>query len=129
MNPTIDDRDRVIIARNHAALDRRPGPRVGDWVDFADGKQYRISYIWDFEDGTVREIQTSRGGSWHLGSGYVSFSGGLLLSVKESTLAATEETRSADIWIFHHDLAGAHRAVYMDIPFRVFTCSRAAPRC
>lgn len=103
-----------------AAFDALEGPRVGDFVVFACGTVHRFSYKWD--DG----IQTSREGSWYLGNGYVSFSGGLQPSVKFDTLTLTEEKRDGRFWFFHHDFAEAHRGVDCTIPCQVWRCSLTA---
>ena len=81
MNPTFDDIDAKILSRNMASLDKNQGPRCGDYVVFADGVTRRVSHIWDFQGGSPVMLQTSDGGSWCLGDGYVSFSGTLYRSV------------------------------------------------
>src|SRR5271167_3580103 len=74
----LDDRDAAIVAERMARMDARPGPRVGDFVRFADGVERRISHYWQAEPdmpGWQAGAQTSDGGSWHLGSEGCSFSG------------------------------------------------------
>lgn len=123
MRPTFDEKDEQIRLRNLREFDLRPGPRVGDYVDFSDGVTRRISYVWD--DG----VQTSDGGSWYFGLGYCSFSGGLYPSIKLGTLSLTKEKREGDVWFFHHDFSQAHNGVYTKVPFRVFKCSEPAGEC
>lgn len=113
-----DERDHQIVAARLAALDEREGPRVGDFVIFADGVIRRFSHDWD-EHG----LQTSDGGSWYLGDGYISFSGGLHPTIKRDTLTLAAEHRDAAVWIFHHDMAAAHRGVHVTVPLRVFHCT------
>lgn len=131
-NPGLDERNRYIIECRIAAYAAIDGPRVGDWVDFPGGEKRRISHIWAWADNegdpiTARSIQTSKGGSYHLGNGYVSMSGSLYVGVPASTLHLTDEIRSADAWIFHHDHYTAGNAVHFTAPFRVFTCDQEAP--
>lgn len=114
----LDDRNLAILRRNLEALDKHEGPRVGDFVEFADNVVRRFSHDWE-ENG----LQTSDGGSWHLGNGYLSFSGSLHPTVARETLIQTDETRSGSAWFFHHDFSGASRGVDVVIPLRVFRCS------
>ena len=46
------------------ALDAFAGPRVGDWVDFADGVSRRISYIGETDtEPSMGESPDQRGGT------------------------------------------------------------------
>jgi hypothetical protein len=124
-----DERDAAIVATRTASLDELDGPRVGDYVRFADGTERRISYATPAEWlPEVDSIQTSDGGSWYLGDGYVSFSGGLHPGVERASLTLTDETQRGSVWIFHHDYATAHNGVNASIPFRVYECSLEATR-
>jgi hypothetical protein len=118
---TFDDRDAAIVAEREAELNKREGFRLGDWVRFADDRLRRISHIWP--DG----VQTSDGGSYYLGNGYVSMSGSLYRTVPNESLTLTDETRPGWVWIFHHDMHVAHNGVDVQIPFRVYTCNLPAP--
>lgn len=128
MRPEFDERDAEIRATRLAAFEKIPGPRVGDFIEFADGVTRRISYM-TWEGGP----QTSGGGSWYLGEGWtkeeahVSFSGSLFRSVPPDTLTLTDELRDGLVWFFHHGFAQADNAVHTEIPFRVFRCSLSAP--
>lgn len=121
-----DERDAGIVQERMATLNMIEGPRVGDHVDFADGTHRRISYIWPGEDGEAGSVQTSDGGSYYLGHGYVSMSGSLFTGVKPETLTPTG-TRPGAVWIFHHDFVTAHNGVHTRMPFRVYTCTEPAP--
>ena len=137
MRPTLDDRDREIIATRSAALAARTIPQVGDFVDFANGITRRISHLWpDWPDPT---IQTSDGGSFYLGttgcsvsgSFYLgttgcSFSGGLYPGIPADLFTPTDERREGSAWLFHHDDAEAYNGVYFTVPFRVWRCEQAA---
>lgn len=126
--PKFDERDAEILAERIAEYDARQGPRVGDYVRFADDVTRRISYVWRDEHETVFSVQTSTGGSYYLGKGYVSMSGSLFGGVKPDTLTLTDETRDGGVWFFHHDWHTAHNGVDVTVPFRVFTCSEVATR-
>lgn len=120
---TLDERDQAILAERVAEIDRREGPRVGDFVRYADGVEHRVSHVWgDEADDT---IQTSYGGSFYLGHGYVSFSGGLEPGVKRETLTLTGERKDGRVWFFHHDYATAHNGVDARMAFRVYETSEA----
>ena len=138
-----DERDALIVAARAETYDTIRGPRVGDFVTFADGVTRRISHVWpaDWHDDGIARIQTSdlpggdepcRSGSFYLGDGYISYSGGLHGSVKADTLTETGDGESygtpGTIWIFHHDEWGAGRAVTRSMLFRAFTCTEEAPR-
>src|SRR5262245_11223582 len=93
--PEMDDRDRAILAERVEALNAIDGPRVGDFVKFPGDITRRISYIWgDESELDWYRIQTSNGGSWYLGKGYVSFSGSLYVGVPGTSFYATDETRA-----------------------------------
>jgi hypothetical protein len=126
--PAFDERDAEILAKRSAAYDEIAGPRDGDFVVFADEVTRRISYVWRDERGAAFSVQTSDGGSYYLGDGYVSMSGSLYSGVKPETLTLTDEKRVGRIWFFHHDFHTAHNGVDATMPFRVFTCSEPATR-
>lgn len=130
---TLDDVDGEILARRAERLPVFGRPAVGEFVIFADGVERRISHIWECpadDDGPeVWSIQTSDGGSYHLGDGYVSFSGSLFPGVPGDTLTLDPlKTASGAVWFFHHDVWRAHNGVHAVAPFRVWTCSLEAPR-
>ncbi len=126
MRPVFDDRDAAILEQRTIAYDKRQGPRVGDFVIFADGVTRRVSYIWDWDSDDDTSVQTSDGGSYYLGDGYVSMSGGLYIGVPGKSLTLTDEVRDGRAWFFHHDYHTAHNGVDVSLPFRVFTCDRVA---
>lgn len=121
--PELDDRDQAILAQRRAVLNHYKGVRVGDFVRFADGVVRRVAHIWRDEDGIDFSIQTSNGGSYYLGTGYVSMSGSLYDGIKPWVLTRTDELREGSVWFFHHDLAGAGRGVNATMEFRVYQAS------
>ena len=118
--PEFDDQDAELVAQYEASLNKVEGPRVGDWIRFSDGVTHRVSHVWIGDGIENPGVQTSAGGSFHLGDGYVSFSGGLDPSTPLAVLTLTEETKPGNVWIFHHNWWKAHNAVHTDIPFRVY---------
>lgn len=135
--PEFDEHDQAILTARQTMLDKLNHPRVGDWVDFANGVSRRISHIWphDHTRDTATKglhpkdgLQTSHDGyGYYLGEGYISFSGSLYRSVEARTLTLTEEKRNGRVWFFHHNHAQAHNGVETTIPFRVYKCNLPAP--
>lgn len=118
--PDFDEKDERLAARRITAFDKRVGPRVGDWIDFADGATRRIAYLWPDQVQT-----TSHGdgdGGFYLGDGHVAFSGAQDPGVALDCLLPVAEIRPAWIWFFHHDVRAAHNSVRTTVPFRVFRC-------
>jgi hypothetical protein len=129
MYPKIDDRDREIISGRAAHFDEQPGPRVGDWLIFADDEARRITVIYD-ETYAQPGVQTSRNGRFYLGDGYVSAGGSYDSVTPMDTIQPVHgEARPGLIWIFHHDHRAAHNGVEEMIPFRVYRTSRNTPDC
>jgi hypothetical protein len=128
-SPQFDQRDAEILKERVAQLNKRSGPRVGDFVRFPDGTVRRFSYIWDFEDGSDISAQTAGGGSFHLGECGVSFSGTLFSGIPGKSLTLTNEKRNGDVWFFHHGFAGADCGVNAVVEFRVFESNTDPPSC
>lgn len=122
----LDERDEAIVAARVAELDAVEGPRVGDFVIFADDKVARVAHIWRVDPVSV---QTSAGGSFYLGDGHVSMSGSLFTGVPGDTLTRTDEVRNGSVWIFHHDWHTAQGGVSFEIPFRVYRSTASRPAC
>ena len=115
-NVRINELDERLLRERVNRRESLVGPRVGDYVVFADGVTHRFSHPWD------DIIQTSCGGSFYLTEfGGLSFSGGLDPGVPYSALTDTGETKMGKAWFFHNDLRTAHNAVYAEIPCRVYT--------
>jgi hypothetical protein len=130
---TLDARDEEIKARRAAGVLRRIKPGVGDWVIFADGVERRVSHVWDWpadaEGPAIYSIQTSDGGSWHMGEdGSVSFSGSLHAGVPGDTFSDAGELRLGGVWFFHHDYWTAGGGVDTQVDFWVWRCSLPANR-
>lgn len=89
-------------------------PRVGDYVITPDGKYQRAAYIWP------DQVQTCDGGSFYLGNGYASMSGGLDPGFKKEKLVPTGERKAGHFWTFHHNYAQAHSGIGISCSCRVF---------
>lgn len=94
-----------------------PGPRVGDFVEMADGRFARISVLYA---DRFQVADPRFGASFHFLWWYCSYSGGHGASYPLAALALTNATREGDVWVFHHDIAGAHRGVGCTIRCRVY---------
>lgn len=114
-----DDKNKSILAQRIEAFDKKKGPRVGDFIYMKGEKEpRRFTYKWD--DG-LQTTNKGAGGSFYLGEGYISFSGGLDSIVpNEAIEEVTGETKEGRIWFFDHDLWGADRGIETNIRFRVF---------
>ena len=113
----------IYLEESLAAWDKMgPFPRVGDFIQFADGVRHRVSAWWSSGP------QTSAVGSWHLGDGFQSFSGGLDPVVPIATLTLTNEKALAPVWLFATEsFPKAHSAFYASVPVRIYTCSLFSP--
>jgi hypothetical protein len=109
--------DFAIMEKKVAKFNERQGARVGDFVRFADGSLHQFTHDWD-----KYGLQTAKAhcGSYFLGDGYVSYSGGLDPTIKRETFRQTEETMLGWVWIFSGDYQRAHNSVKFQIEFRVF---------
>ena len=112
--PLPDDRDLKIAQERVNSFDAIIGPRVGDFVILPDGKYQRFSHEWP------DQIQTCDEGSFYLGNGYVSMSGGLDPGYKKEQIGPTDEIKPGHFWFFHHDLACGSNSVGLIMDVRVF---------
>src|SRR4051812_27516804 len=109
MYDTLDTRDQEIVAHRAALLRQHEYPDCGDFIRFTDGITRRVSHVYPPDWGDMAGVQTSDGGGFYLGPGFVSFSGSLYVPVPMTSLTLTEETASGRVWVFHHDFRGAGR--------------------
>ena len=117
-----DERDLAMVAERMAAMDSREGPRVGDYVIFRDGTVARFAHDWG------DRLQTTPGGSFYLGNGYLSMSGSLDRSIPKDSLTLTDQTREGSAWVFHHNMHQAHYGVAVRVPLRVFLTTEESPQ-
>lgn len=122
----LDEKDQIILKQRQVLLDKsaQAGPMQGDFIRFADGEYRRIAHVWT-GDGQPEHIQpnlASQGGSYYLGEGYVSYSGGLASAIPWCHFSRSSERMRGVIWFFHHDYATAHNGVYDYADFQVWNC-------
>ena len=121
----LDDKDQAIVDERLATMNAQAGPRVGDYVIFADGTERRISHDW----GDAYQTSDLKGlfsGRFYLTRYGCSYSGGLHPGLPADTFSDTDDMRDGAAWIFHHDRHRAHNGVDFTAPFRVFRCSKDA---
>ena len=112
-----DERDELILAERVAARAKHEGPQVGDFLLFSDGVYHRFSY-----NHGERGLQVSgcHEGSYYLGKGYASYSGGLYPIVPREAIRPSDHTRKGLFWFFHHDYMTAGGGVTVEVDCRVF---------
>lgn len=89
------------------------GARVGDYLQYKD-----VLVRFSYDHG--ESLQTSEGGSFYLGKGYLSYSGGLNSGIDRDKLEDTGVTKKGVVWFFDKDIWGAGRGVNFEMEFRVF---------
>ena len=105
--------DFLMIKSRMALYNERQGARVGDYLKIGD--KY-LRFVCDYGE----KIQVGQNGSYYLGKGYLSHSGGCDESYPHANLRQTKETRNGSVWVFHadHHSAGYGRTAIQK--FRVF---------
>lgn len=103
----------TIVEERMAEYNKIEGPRVGDYLRIGE-KYYRFSHDW------TDRLQYSEGGSFYLGDGYISFSGGLEPPLPKLDLKNTGELRLGVIWVFKNNEWAAGNGVNFERKFRVF---------
>ena len=96
--------------------------RIGDFVLEPGGKCTRVTQVWEYKNGKPESVQVggTYGGSFYLGAGYMSYSGGLDPSISVKKLHLTDKTMCGVIWFFNQDRLGEGRGVYYEMDFRVY---------
>ncbi len=115
--------NRHIVVLNMRAMNRREGIRTGDYIRAKNGSMHRVAYIWRDENDKPILWQTASGaGSYALGKGYISYSGGLNKGFLEGTkFRKLNYLRNGNVWIFKDNFAMADNSVaYSNVKFRVF---------
>ena len=126
--PTPDEKDLRILERRQVQLLERDDsrPQVGDHVLFTDGTRRRVSHVWRNDEGWDGGIQTSNGGSYYMGDGYISMSGGLRGAIPSDQFSRIHGYRAAKVWFFHLDHHTAHNSVEALVDFRQWYCKQEA---
>ena len=123
VRPDIRERNQRIAERRILKYNERGGVRVGDYLRFG-GVLYRVTYLLDDGAQTVK----GDGGSFYLGDGFLSYSGGLLRPVPFDNIRVGNYTlESGRFWFFENDSWRAHGAVEGSAMFRVFEATGEPP--
>jgi hypothetical protein len=118
---TFDARDEQLRQQGLDIWNGVQEPRVGDYVQLACGTPARISLI---SKDQFQVAEPRFGASYYWAWWYCSFSGGHKpVLYPRASLEETGSIRDGDVWVFHHDEAGAHRGVSCTIPCRVYRLS------
>jgi hypothetical protein len=125
----MDARDSEILRVRAAAFLARQQVKQGDFIRFANGTIRRVSHVWTDENNQPDGVQTTMkdtGGSFYLGDGYMSYSGGMWPSIPANTLTRAVELMDGRAWFFHHDYSQAHNGIDVNIPCPVWDCTLEA---
>ena len=115
-NKDVQDRNLKILSDRMEEYNKIPGARVGDWIRELDGRMTRATHDWDHN----LQIGGSDYGSFYLGDGYISYSGGLDPGIEKTELRDTGEVKKGKVWFFKDDFWGAGRDINFMVDFRVF---------
>lgn len=116
-NPGFDEKDAFLLAEKIRLREKIPGPRIGDYVFLKNGSLHRFTHEWD------ESIQTAPAGngSFYLGNGYASYSGGLDPAIPKDKLELIPyQEMNGRFWFFHHDIRAAHQGVNCEIKCRLY---------
>jgi len=126
VTPEQEATNQRLIAEAVDKFNRRPGPRVGDFVQMPASEYYapglyRITYDWGDEVQATSYPTDGNGGGFYLDGGHADYSGGLRGSVKKADLVDTGETKVAKFWMFNEGDVKAHNGIFYSFPVRVYT--------
>lgn len=108
-----DAKDQQILSERIEAYNARAEVKVGEFLQYKD-TFLRFSADWG------DSIQTSQGGTYYLGDGYMSMSGALNSGVGKSALELTPDRKDGSCWFFHHDYRTAGGGVDFQVSLRVW---------
>lgn len=118
-NTELSVRNAAILADLANKYNEKTGPRIGDWLKMPYGLYTRFTHDWG------DTMQTGLG-SFHLGKGYISYSGGLDSGLAKSDILPTNELKMGSVWFWKDGLSGADRGFHAEMAFRVFTIKEGA---
>jgi hypothetical protein len=105
--------NETILKQRMERYNKIKGAKVGEFLKY---KKWYVRFSEDLGDS----LQTSEGGSFYLGNGYMSFSGSLNHGIDKDKIELTPERRMGSVWFFDEDIAGAGRGKYFQVKLRVF---------
>lgn len=113
------ERDFDLLSERIKQLNKREGPRVGDFVILPDESIRRFTHDWT--DSLQTTIRQGNDSSFYFSpNGFCDFSGSLDDSLPIERLEDTNETRLGRVWFFSNNIARAHNAVHAQVSFRVY---------
>lgn len=115
----------AILRERETSYNQIEGARVGDFLILPNGDYTRFTHNWGDQIQTYGWPEW-KGGSYYLGKGHISFSGGLNPGVKTADIEQTKETKMGSIWFFDRDYRRANGGVYFEMSFRVFRLKEGA---
>ena len=116
----------TLLRKRVRLLNKKKGPRVGDWMILKNGVMTRFTHDWGFwrkEDLGIQigdRERTGDCGSFYLGDGYCSYSGSLDPPILHKNLRRTNNKKLGRVWFFDHDHAFANNGIDFEIKFRVY---------
>jgi hypothetical protein len=118
----LDEIDQGILEDRMRRRAEIKGPRIGDIIEFADGRIRLISHVW------LDRVQSSDGGSLYLRKdGEMDFSGTLFHGVDIDALIRVMRPAAVRCWIFHHDEMRAGNGIEVRVAARVYRSPENAP--
>jgi hypothetical protein len=125
----LTDTTRIHLEKCIENLNKVTKIQEGDFILLPDGQTAMVTHVHDYGNNENDwKIQTSKGGDLHLSeSGYTSYSGGLDSGTFLRHLERTTEKRNRLVWVWKGGLSGAHRGVYVYVPFPVWKLKDNAP--
>lgn len=125
--------DRARIRRCATLHAQRLGPRIGDYIHFADGSLRRIGCTTEAggraqDRGDVLLWTCPPGQRLHLKPGGMAVGDYLLPPITTATLTLAPRTRPGPVWIWRHGQPGLGRRVTAAIACRVYRCTLPPPR-
>ena len=121
-NTRIQQTNDTIFKERQMVYDAIQGIRIGDYVLEPGGKYTRVTHVWHDEQDQPESAQVggSKYGSFYLGNGHASYSGGLDPSLPVKELYLIDRGEMGRVWFFSEDRWGAGRGVDYEMSFRVF---------
>lgn len=98
----------------------RNTPILGDALRLPDGQTVYFCHIYD------NKAQTCEGGSFHLGEGYLSYSGGLDSGISFSGIELTAEKFVLPVWFCHRGYLTGGCGIYARIECRIWKTKECA---
>jgi len=106
-NEGLNDKNKAILAEKEKAFDAIPGPRIGDFY-INENNYSRFTHDWG---DSIQSQYENINGSFYLGNGYVSYSGGLSPAISKVDLELTNGVKEGVFWFFNENMAMANNGI------------------